>query len=97
MEFIKHYTLTYTPLSPIHIGADESYEPGNYVIDDEHNALYSFDTQAAMAGLEERDRMQLLNIVNARPNEQMLINVQAFFHRQRDKLIGLANLPVLGL
>ncbi len=95
MRFIKHYTLRYTPLSPVHIGADESYEPGNYVIDDENQALYSFDTQAAMNGLEESDRRQLLGIVSGRPDDEMLTRVQAFFNNNRDKLIGMAHRPVL--
>jgi len=95
MQFLKHYTLKYTPLSPVHIGADESYEPGNYVIDDENHALYSFDTQAAMNGLEESDHRQLLSIVSGRPDDEMLTRVQAFFNNNRDKLIGMAHQPVL--
>lgn len=89
-SFIKHYILKYTPLSPVHIGADETYEPGNYVIDDEAEALFSFDTQAAVAGLEDRDKQQLLSIVNAKPDDEMLTRVQAFFDNQRDKLIPFA-------
>ena len=50
-QFLNHYTFKYTPLSPLHIGADESYEPGNYVIDEEAGALYSFDSSAALVGL----------------------------------------------
>ena len=49
-HFLDHYTLRYTPLSPVHIGTDESYEPGNYVIDEDGGALYSFDSQAAIKG-----------------------------------------------
>ena len=78
-HFLHHYTLKYTPLSPLHIGADESYEPGNYVIDEEAGALYSFDSQAALAGLSESDRQQLLSIVNGKPDNSMLTKVQAFF------------------
>lgn len=89
-SFINHYTLQYTPLSPVHIGADETYEPGNYVIDDEAGALYGFETQAAVAGLEDRDKQQLLSIVNGKPGEEMLTRVQAFFDHQRDKLIPFA-------
>ena len=29
MSFLNHYTLKYTPLSPIHIGTGDSYEPTN--------------------------------------------------------------------
>ena len=94
MQFLKHYTLKYTPLSPVHIGADETYEPGNYVIDDGSGALYSFDTQAAISGLGEAERKRLLSIVNGKPNDEMLTQIQAFFHGNRESLIGYANQPI---
>jgi len=93
-HFLNHYTLKYTPLSPVHIGADESYEPGNYVIDDEAGALYSFDSGAALAGLNESDRQQLLAIVNSKPDDTMLTKVQSFFHNHREKLLAFAMPPV---
>lgn len=93
-HFLNHYTLKYTPLSPIHIGADESYEPGNYVIDDEAGALYSFDSRAALAGLSDSDRQQLLAIVNGKPDDTMLTKVQSFFHNHREKLLAFAKPPV---
>ncbi len=94
MSFLKHYTLKFTPLSPVHIGADESYEPGNYVIDDEAGALYSFDSRAALNGLTDSDRQQLLAIANGKPDDKMLTNVQAFFHKQREKLLAFAMPPI---
>jgi len=94
MSFIKQHILKFTPLSPVHIGADETYEPGNYVIDDESGALYGFDNQAAINGLNESDTKHLLNIVNDKPNDEMLTKVQGFFHSHREKLIGVARSPV---
>ncbi len=94
MQFLKHYTLKYTPLSPVHIGADETYEPGNYVIDDESGALYGFDSQAAISVLGEAERNRLLSIVNGKPNNEMLTQIQAFFHKNRESLIGYANSPI---
>ncbi|MFZ4504463.1 MAG: RAMP superfamily CRISPR-associated protein [Methylovulum sp.] len=93
-HFLDHYTLRYTPLSPVHIGTDESYEPGNYVIDDEGGALYSFNSQAAVTGLGEKEKKELLTIVNGRPDDLMLTKVQAFFHKHRAALIAYANSPV---
>lgn len=93
-HFLNHYTLKYTPLSPLHIGADESYEPGNYVIDDEAGALYGFDSQSALAGLSENERQQLLAIVNGKPDDTMLTKVQAFFHNHREKLLAYAKQPI---
>ncbi len=89
-DFLHHYTLQFTPLSPVHIGADESYEPGNYIIDTETGALYGFDSQAALAGLTEQDRKQLLRLLSRQPDDQMLTDVQAFFHNNREKLIAYA-------
>lgn len=93
-NFLNHYTLKYTPLSPLHIGADESYEPGNYVIDEEAGALYSFDSRAVLAGLSDSDRQQLLGIVNGKPDDTMLTRVQLFFHNHREKLLAYAMPPV---
>ena len=80
-HFLDHYTLKYTPLSPLHIGADESYEPGNYIIDEDGGALYSFDSQAAIKGLGEKEKKELLSIVNGKSDDVMLTKVQAFFHK----------------
>jgi CRISPR-associated protein Csm5 len=76
--------LTYTPLSPIHIGTGDSYEPTNYVID--NGTLYEFDTDGALAALTETDRNELNRIVNARDSEDMLKAVQRFFYERRDRL-----------
>lgn len=83
-DFLQHYTLTYTPLSPIHIGTGDSYEPTNYVIDD--GTLYEFDTGGALAALTASDRNELNRIVNARANEDMLKAVQRFFYERREAL-----------
>ena len=93
-HFLDHYTLKYTPLSPLHIGADESYEPGNYIIDEDGGALYSFDSQAAIKGLGEKEKKELLSIVNGKSDDVMLTKVQAFFHKHREALIAYANSPV---
>ncbi len=93
-NFLQNYTLKYTPLSPLHIGADESYEPGNYVIDEEAGALYSFDSSAALTVLGDSERQHLLAIANGKPDDTMLTRVQAFFHNHREKLLAFAMPPV---
>jgi CRISPR-associated protein Csm5 len=89
------YRLHFTPLSPIHIGAGESYEPTNYVIED--GALHEFDTGAAMAALSGKDREELLRIASGKPNADMLKAVQRFFFERRDALKPWAvnRIPVL--
>ena len=47
MEFLKTYKVALTPLSPIHIGCGEDFEPTNYVIDAEQKLLYGFDPSRA--------------------------------------------------
>ena len=83
-DFLQHYTLSYTPLSPIHIGTGDSYEPTNYVID--NGTLYEYDTGGAMAALTASDRNELNKIVNTRANEDMLKAVQRFFYERREAL-----------
>lgn len=93
-QFLQHYTLKYTPLSPVNIGADESYEPGNYVIDTDSGALYGFDSSAAIAGLSTSEKKRLLTIVNGKPDDEMLTKVQAFFHDNREELLAFAKPPI---
>ena len=47
MEFLKTHKVALTPLSPIHIGCGEDFEPTNYVIDAEQKLLYGFDPSRA--------------------------------------------------
>lgn len=82
-NFLQHYTLKYTPLSPVHIGTGESYEPTNYVIDD--GTLYEFDTGGAFAAFSANDLAELLKIVS-KPDAQMLKSVQNFFYDRREAL-----------
>lgn len=95
MKTLDSYRLLITPLSPIHLGTGESYEPTNYVIDD--GVLHEFDTGAAMQALTDNDRAELLKIGNRRPNTEMIEALQRFFHERRDWLMGFAvqRIPVL--
>lgn len=95
MKAFDSYELRITPLSPIHIGTGDSYEPTNYVI--EEDALFEFDTGAAIAALEPSARQELLGITSGKPSEQMLKAVQGFFYQRRQLLAANAvhRLPVL--
>lgn len=64
--FLKTYRLALTPLSPIHIGCGEDFEPTNYVIDDDGKSgpvLYGFDPSRAV--LNDLDRKKLLAAANS--------------------------------
>lgn len=95
MNTFTPYRLHITPLSPVHIGTGDSYEPTQYVIEDE--VLHEFDTGAAMAALSSRDREELLRIANGKPNADMLKALQSFFFERRETLQAWAvnAIPVL--
>ena len=85
MSFLSSHTLHFTPLTPVHIGCNETYEPTNYVI--EGTALYEFDPDTAIKNLPDVARKELLKIVSGKPNEEMLKQVQALFYQNRESLI----------
>ena len=90
------YTLHITPLAPLHIGTGESYEPTQYVIDDE-GILHEFDTGAVMAALDKPNRDRLLKIAQGRPGREMIESLQRFFHERREHLIpwSINRMPTL--
>jgi CRISPR-associated protein Csm5 len=69
--FLKTYRLALTPLSPIHIGCGEDFEPTNYVIDE--GVLYGFDPSRAV--LSDVQRSKLLDVAN----RASLLGIQKFF------------------
>lgn len=89
------YRLHITPLSPVHIGTGESYEPTNYVIEDE--VLHEFDTGSVVDALTAKDREGLLAIANRKPDTEMIKALQRFFHERRAALKPWAvnRIPVL--
>ena len=74
MKFLETHKLWITPLSPIHIGCAEDYDPTNYVIRDDH--LFGFDP--TRLELTEKERSELLAITDRRGDEAVL-GLQAFF------------------
>ena len=69
--FLKTYRLALTPLSPIHIGCGDDFEPTNYVIDD--GVLYGFDPSRAVL-----NDLQTSKLTEA-ANKASLLAVQRFF------------------
>ena len=69
--FLKTYRLALTPLSPIHIGCGEDFEPTNYVIDD--GVLYGFDPSRAV--LNDLQKSKLTEVAN----KASLLAIQRFF------------------
>ena len=69
--FLTTHRLHLTPLSPLHIGCGEDFEPTNYVIDD--GLLYGFDPSRAT--LNELQRKQLSDVAR----RGSLAGIQRFF------------------
>jgi CRISPR-associated protein Csm5 len=78
-RFTEIVPLVLTPLTPIHIGCGEDFEPTNYVIDG--GVLYPFEPAALR--LNNKDRLLLMQSSN-RPGIDAILAVQQFFHRRRD-------------
>ena len=95
MKAFDSFRFWITPLSPLHIGTGESYQPTNYVIED--GTLYEFDTGSVMGALTAKDRERLLAIANSRPDTEMLKALQKFFFERRETLLPWAvhRIPVL--
>lgn len=94
-NFISQYTFKYTPLSPVHIGSGDSYEPTNYVID--QGVLYEFDYGGPLMSLTPEDRQELLQITEGVSDKRMLQALQRFYYDRRDDLKSWAinKVPVL--
>jgi CRISPR-associated protein Csm5 len=97
MKTFHSYELLITPLSPVHIGTGGSYEPTNYVI--ENDTLHEFDIGEVVEILSKSDTGPLRKAVDQPPNEAMIKSVQRFFFDRRSLLIARArhrhSIPVL--
>ncbi len=93
---LESVALAITPLSPVHIGTGEDYEPTNYVMEDE--ILFAFTSEALSDWLLPSQRQELLNLVMhpARRPEELIQKVQGFFyhHRKLFAAISTRQVPV---
>ncbi|MDO4776204.1 MAG: RAMP superfamily CRISPR-associated protein [Cardiobacteriaceae bacterium] len=81
--FLSRHTLHLTPLSPLHLGTGEDYEPTNYVIAD--SILYAFNP--AQAILTPAQRNDLLE-AGKRADLQA---IQRFFRKYPEPFIAVAH------
>ena len=89
-EFIENHKAFLTPLSPIHIGCGEDFEPTDYVI--RENVLYGFDP--ASVPLTSRERGELASCALKRT----LQGWARFFKRHEASFYAFAStaVPVCG-
>lgn len=83
MNFLRSAELALTPLSPIHIGCGEDFEPTNYVI--ENGLLYGFDPSRAVLPESLRQRLSQLG------DKADLLGIQRFFREHRQHFIPHAH------
>lgn len=84
-QFLLSQPLAITPLTPVHIGCREDFEPTNYVIDDD--LLYYFDP--LRLPLDEADAAALSKAVH-QDGGRALMAIQRFFHDRRELCKGVA-------
>jgi CRISPR-associated protein Csm5 len=83
----SYYRWAFTPLSPIHIGAGEVFEPTQYVV--AQGNLCEFDTASLPQVLQEKDRQDLLRVVTTKDSTQMMLAVQQFFVSRKERLLPI--------
>ncbi len=88
-RFTEIVPLVLTPLTPIHIGCGEDFEPTNYVIDG--GILYGFEP--SRLGLTSEDRQRLIECAG-RPADAAVRAVQEFFHERRNQCRNVSHLAL---
>ena len=83
MKFLRNATLALTPLSPIHIGCGEDFEPTSYVIED--GILYGFDPSRAVLPDKLAKRLGELG------DKADLLGIQRFFRDHRSHFMPHAD------
>ncbi len=82
-EFMHTHQVYLTPLSPIHIGCGEDFEPTNYVIDNQ--ILYHFEPSNLCLVKEKRD--ELLNLAK----QSNLLRIQRFFKANTKSAVNFSH------
>lgn len=76
-------------LAPVHLGADEVYEPLSFVIDDRKSCLVAFEPGDFMNLLTEPDRRRFLEICR-RGTVDSILDIYRFYHQHRSQARGRA-------
>lgn len=82
-EFMQTHKIYLTPLSPIHIGCGEDFEPTNYIIDE--GVLYHFEP--SNLNLSEDKRARLVSLTN----QLDLLAIQRFFIENKMQAVTSAH------
>jgi CRISPR-associated protein Csm5 len=71
-----------TILAPVHLGADDVYEPLGFVIDEEKACLIAFEPWAFLEKLPERDRQEFIRLCQ-KGTVTSLLELYRFFRERR--------------
>ncbi len=74
-------------LAPVHVGADEVYEPLGFVIDEQKSCLLAFEPGDFLMRLPEADRLRFLDICR-RGTIESLLEIYRFYHDRRRQAQG---------
>jgi len=93
--FLKTYRLALTPLSPIHIGCGEDFEPTNYVIEQDAaygGLLYGFDpSRAVLNDLQKANLAAAANKASLQAIQRFFKDNAKDFKAQADVLISVSS------
>ncbi len=82
-NFMQNHRVFLTPLSPIHIGCGEDFEPTNYIIDGQ--VLYHFDPSQLCLLPEQKEQLLFL------AKNMNLLKIQQFFAKNKAQAIYCAD------
>lgn len=81
-----------TTLVPVHLGADEVYEPLGFVIDEDNHCLVAFEPWSFLEKLPERDRQEFARLCH-KGTVTSLLEIYRFFRERRrlaqGRLVGV--------
>lgn len=86
---VERVELLITPLTPVHVGAGEDFDPTGYVIHE--GFLYHFDPAALPLDAGER---RMLAACTNKPGGDAILALQRFFHDRTAKCVAAARLAV---
>lgn len=81
----QHYTLKLYPLSPIHIGCGEDYEPTNFIMQDK--VLYHFNAWDLVTIFDSTDKK---NLNQSLDTHNPLKEVASFIKKNSEKVIAIS-------
>lgn len=84
---VIHLKTRLYPISPIHIGCDDVYEPTSFVINDNKRLLIEFDGIHFVKTLSKQEKDEFLQICS-QGNIASILKIYQFIYNRRSSIIG---------